>query len=833
MSLLDGLLLDPYRDPREVWIAVRTDGVKGSGTQSDPYDASTQQRFDELMLNMPAYTTVHLGPGEFQTIDLKYGIDPNPPSWQVKSGQKIIGSGMGLTTMKLVGASVSDRHYVAIGVHYYNYVEDVEISDLTVDCNIAGQPNQNVACGAIAVPGRHIRIRRVRAINFSSQTTFPVYVENFVISLGATHPNLDETGKEGADCVIEDCIVERPGANPVHNSFCLHFSGGERQTDDGWMSYFRGCVIRNCLVNTQIVYGTLVPLPIADITYAAGVVTVTSKAPHLLTKPGNLVIRGVTADDSSNNPFNGVFEIESVESPTKVTYKLVTSAALDTGNPNKGFTGGGVFSHSVSIERIDPVAGLTFKVTTREPHNRTKINNVLITGVGIKDALDPTIIIPSTTYNGSFAVVDYDPAKPKEIQIALATTPETTDPTQIALGSAFMNGFHIALGGDGGTGTVVEGNRVFHCSNGGPYNDTWSSKDLVIRDNYYHDVLTGPSQSLSGISTTSDPIPLASLGFIGTKAIATTDFPHGFVTNDRVTIVGASVPLYNGLRIITDVPNPREFRYELGEQPSAAASGTPGYFTHEIEIEGILTIVNQRRLESLTKFVSNGKYFARAKQATYVKNGLEVGHWVRITKAGHAYYNGAKELTAVSDPAQATPSNPQTFEYALQGDPGIDSSNGDFSAGYFGRIWQTRRLVIENNEIDLSIRPLAGDYGHAAGIYYAGTNAFYPPAHSFLHFVIRANVFRNLNDSSAPTTRAMEVYGCQKPIIEHNIIGVDRSPAITHSQDGEVRTFNNLTPAGALVPSVAVDTPPTPVTEVSSKVRAELEEAMVMRFMEL
>jgi hypothetical protein len=38
MSLIDALLLEPY--PLNVWIAYRTDGIKGSGTMSDPYDGS-------------------------------------------------------------------------------------------------------------------------------------------------------------------------------------------------------------------------------------------------------------------------------------------------------------------------------------------------------------------------------------------------------------------------------------------------------------------------------------------------------------------------------------------------------------------------------------------------------------------------------------------------------------------------------------------------------------------------------------------------------------------------------------------------------------------------
>jgi hypothetical protein len=43
MSLLEALLLDSYR--MNVWIAYRTDGVAGSGTQSDPFDGSTQAKF--------------------------------------------------------------------------------------------------------------------------------------------------------------------------------------------------------------------------------------------------------------------------------------------------------------------------------------------------------------------------------------------------------------------------------------------------------------------------------------------------------------------------------------------------------------------------------------------------------------------------------------------------------------------------------------------------------------------------------------------------------------------------------------------------------------------
>src|SRR5262245_37043718 len=180
MSLTDALLLDPPKvnlaAPSEVWIALRVNGQKGSGTQEDPFNGATiktaplsitsltrpdpsgkplealavtnanhglnvddvieistgtangdwwdgtfqvtatpasnsfkylMQRepvaaasanrtvqmplsylFDERMKEMPASTTIHIGPGVFET----RGFNPflNPPGWEARSGQRIL-----------------------------------------------------------------------------------------------------------------------------------------------------------------------------------------------------------------------------------------------------------------------------------------------------------------------------------------------------------------------------------------------------------------------------------------------------------------------------------------------------------------------------------------------------------------------------------------------------------------------------------------------------------------------------------------------------------------------------------------------------------------------
>src|SRR5262245_18236704 len=106
MALLDALLLDPY--PFEVWIAKRTDGIYGSGTHNDPWNGSTTTLLDGILSSLPANTptTVHLGPGTFTTKG--YTDDPGTsPGWEIKPRVRIIGSGIGVTTLKLDGISPS------------------------------------------------------------------------------------------------------------------------------------------------------------------------------------------------------------------------------------------------------------------------------------------------------------------------------------------------------------------------------------------------------------------------------------------------------------------------------------------------------------------------------------------------------------------------------------------------------------------------------------------------------------------------------------------------------------------------------------------------------
>src|SRR2546423_2684242 len=145
MSLLDSLLLDPAR--LDVWIAMRTDGVAGTGTESDPYDGSTQVKFDALMNSFASYTTILLGPGTVETRGYSdVALNGGHPTWQPKAGMKILGSGIDVTFLKIVNAGFYNNSYLqrglyfAIGATFGNVVHYVEVSDLTIDCNLRNQP---------------------------------------------------------------------------------------------------------------------------------------------------------------------------------------------------------------------------------------------------------------------------------------------------------------------------------------------------------------------------------------------------------------------------------------------------------------------------------------------------------------------------------------------------------------------------------------------------------------------------------------------------------------------------------------------------------------------
>jgi len=252
MPLLDALLLDPARI--NVWIAYRTDGIKGTGTQNDPWDGSTAAKFDAVMSSLSINTTVFLGPTASATPFLTTGFWVNSDGttgsgWQAKPGMRIVGSGIDVTTLRLTGASnpgSGTRQYYAVGHALSSTTLDwFEISDLTIDCNLA-QTGTTFACGAARIMGNYSRVRRVKVINWGRKSSGPA--ESFVVTMITADPASGVTGVVSTG--IEDCIAITPGstaAGPV-NVFQV---GPKDDSGTNAEAFGVGPFIRNCFVDSN------------------------------------------------------------------------------------------------------------------------------------------------------------------------------------------------------------------------------------------------------------------------------------------------------------------------------------------------------------------------------------------------------------------------------------------------------------------------------------------------------------------------------------------------------------------------------------------------------
>jgi len=582
-SLLDSFLLEP--DAIEVWVALRGDGMSGSGTENDPYDASTPGKFDYLLNSFPPKTTVHIGAGTFQTQGYPGGI---AGGWQPKSGQRIVGAGMEDTILQVVNAA-ADVLTCAIGAAPANFLNGFEVSDLAVDCNLAGQVNTSAACGAISISGAHIAIERVRAYNFGTQSTS---VKGSVIAVGKADP----TTPQAFDCTIEDCIIEQPSPNNVRETSCLVI--GAQEDANGVMAYHRGCVIRNCFIDCAY---TTKPLAISGITYVTTTATVTTFIAHGLAA-GNywMVVTGALENSVLSTNFNGSFLVTVPMGSTYVfTYSMPGTPAFQ---PTGEMYVGKVPSQRVEITAIlkSGTGPWTITLTTRTPHNRVIGNNVSVTGT------------TAALCNGSFPIASIP--SPTQLTYTLLSDPGSP---------ALTNGSYVgvdfrAIEADGGIGTIMESNRIYNCTFG-CYHDGLSTKDLVIRNNYFRGVNTAIYQKMGGTSPDGTQTPghagvssgaLTHSGTDGKTATFTAAQPHGFSIGQAVVVAGAKVsgvlsPYYNGTFAVTEVPNPTQFKYVMAQDPGANADNSPIPTFGALWQMGRL-IVEHNEIELILNVISSG-----------------------------------------------------------------------------------------------------------------------------------------------------------------------------------------------------------------------------------
>ena len=135
------------------------------------------------------------------------------------------------------------------------------------------------------------------------------------------------------------------------------------------------------------------------------------------------------------------------------------------------------------------------------------------------------------------------------------------------------------------------------------------------------------------------------------------------------------------------------------------------------------------------------------------------------------------------------------FQYQLPYDPLSDAPSG-----YFGRVWQTHNLAIENNVFELS--PSADTHGYGSSGVKMGDASSTSPV-LFTAVLVRKNVARYFDASSDDPdlpTLAVSASGCGGLIVEENTIDLQPVNPIQYEFTQCPKFFSNQTPAGALIP---------------------------------
>ncbi|MDQ6765279.1 MAG: right-handed parallel beta-helix repeat-containing protein [Verrucomicrobiota bacterium] len=171
-SLLAPLPISAAATIDEVWLAPRADGIAGTGTEEDPFDASTAAKFDALFAGFVAGRisqplAIHLSAGTFETAageDDEY----QRQHW-LGAGWRLTGAGMYATTIKNVNPDPCGViMFTSTGYTWgpAGGCDGIVIADLTLDL----QKNLfDAACigswTPVRVNGNGIRISNLRVIH--------------------------------------------------------------------------------------------------------------------------------------------------------------------------------------------------------------------------------------------------------------------------------------------------------------------------------------------------------------------------------------------------------------------------------------------------------------------------------------------------------------------------------------------------------------------------------------------------------------------------------------------------------------------------------------------
>jgi hypothetical protein len=196
-----------------IYLAVRTDGIAGTGTASNPFDASTAAKYDQLLATYSQNTVFNYAAGTYQTSGWRFRTRKS-----AGTNCKHYGAGMDQTVIQLVGANDLTQDGIIFGTDYDATADGFELHNLTLDCNALGNPkfvNHLGAVGAINTAGSNILIRGVKVIGFG---TSRAGTECFVVMI-IPGPALSLRSYD--NITIDGCVFTNPAQGNQDGLTCV------------------------------------------------------------------------------------------------------------------------------------------------------------------------------------------------------------------------------------------------------------------------------------------------------------------------------------------------------------------------------------------------------------------------------------------------------------------------------------------------------------------------------------------------------------------------------------------------------------------------------------
>jgi len=196
-----------------IYLAVRHDGIAGTGTASNPFDASTAAKYDLLLATHSQNTIFNYAPGTYQTT-----------GWRSRTRKSAgtncqhLGAGVDQTVIQLVGATDPTQDGIIFGTDYDATADGFQLRNLTLDCNALGNPKFTShigAVGAVSTAGNNILIQGVKVIGFG---TGLVGVECFAVLI---NPGPALSWRSFNNITIDGCVFTNPAQGNQDGLTCV------------------------------------------------------------------------------------------------------------------------------------------------------------------------------------------------------------------------------------------------------------------------------------------------------------------------------------------------------------------------------------------------------------------------------------------------------------------------------------------------------------------------------------------------------------------------------------------------------------------------------------